>query len=376
MAQPKIMSITWNLSGLRICESLDPNEVVKNRSGYFTTWKEDCQLFDVWPTLGQKIKEGDPDLILIGLQEYPRTGNYMHDYLLPLLLSDLGFQNLGTTGLNGVSQLNSYNGLKLLVYAKKEVDGFNFIGFKTHKSKVNLSQLKDKYPVKTDLGDVYERNGAIAAYLKLSNNQQLTFLTLQLPWDQKNWEASLANKTNLARMAALDINGFIFNDIYNKLITKESDFMIVAGDLNFRVQPGPDMDPILAGTKLIFNWEQDFAAFWQTLQEKDELNQLMASKRIPKLNEGYSAKQDEFVGPYMYPTCTLVKNRKNQNDLRSYNLQKGVPSYCDRILYGTKTSNKGEPEIYSYEYGSIDEKVITNSEHSMVYSLLTFRIKN
>lgn len=401
----KILALTWNTHGVRICESLDQKVNQNHRTGLFKTWIHNCEIFDMFAVISEKINQTKPMIVAIGFQEYSDVGSYAHNYLFPEEMPKIGYTEIGNEGLKSVSQMSGVlkNGLRLLVYIRKDVDTQitgaiknTFKSFKSSYGPTMFGKSHLKYPMTGyELSSSYP-NGGIVAYLKLPGNQIIALLNIFLPFDEKNMKSTYEMKDQAIRTPSLDINVSIFNDIYDQLINKSPvnvNYVIALGDFNFRIAPYNDFSPITIGTNLFLDFTTNpkekeeiikrlkrtngiDESYQDIIKNHDEYLTSKDSHRIYQLNEGISPKEGTYQLPKIMPTCIMKIGRDPDNiSLQSYEM-KYVPSLCDRILYKTINPISGSSELYGIEYGAIDQGITTLSDHAAVYGLFGFRYKS
>lgn len=382
-----ILALTWNSQGVRMCESLNRDEIQQHRSGLLTTWRYDCETFDIFSQLAEQINQKQPTLVVIAFQEYTGPGNYAHSYLFPNEMPKLGYKEVGHKGLQYVSQVprSGNQGLKTLVYLRSEFEGQitpalgpSKRSFRDYRSTLVPTQVRGDFPkylTNFELGPEYP-NGGLAVYLKLSNGQTLAIMNVYLPFDATNMDQTYQLRDSRNRLPSTDLTTSIFNDIYDHLITKSQvyvDHVIALGDLNFRMAPYSDWSPITVGATLLEL--QGSPEFSTEVQQQDELYRNL--HRLPKFEEGVTVFRENgrtSQGPQFRPTCELIPGRTNSNDLRDYQLKNRTPSFCDRILYQSRplAGTGPSPVLTSLEYGSIDQGITTKSTHAAVYGQLGF----
>jgi len=142
------------------------------------------------------------------------------------------------------------------------------------------------------------------------------------------------------------------------------------GDLNYRIEPEDDFNTSTVREKILNQLEtEQFREYFQT---HDELDRTLLGRRIPNFHEGISPQQNQYNKPTFYPTCNKIIDREIPI---SYQLKNLTPSYCDRILYQTVDKQVGKNELYSLDYQDIDLGVTFKSDHSAVWGLFGFRIR-
>lgn len=290
----KVMSVTWNTEYINICA------LNKDDKWYGTKTilgKEQCYIPRFMGSLFKGALDQEYDLIVINLQESAKPGDYLLSYTLPYYLDKKGYVLLAREKLigTGVSAVKGklLRGLRLGVFARK----------KWYKGLSVPPKLKiDKVTCPTFKHKLVQGKGGISISLSIQGYGKITFIDTHMPF----WSKRLNYKTNPNDIKdAIEEQTSCFNHVFNEL-SDDSDYVILSGDLNFRII---GMNPHQAFQENgILKQKNELS----TYKVYDELKQLMDAKKIEKMLEGLP----EFIGPNFPFTCKMKKGRDNSKKKR------------------------------------------------------------
>lgn len=363
MEDISILCFTWNTSSIRIAESLDEEVIKQHRENVNilgidapSLWKQDCNIFDAWYFILEKINTLSPSIVVIAFQEDIRPGSYAHSNLFPEEMAKINYSlfdkvtsmGIGKTSIEGLMNADLFlRGLRLSVYRKNDAKC------------IYKSIQCDEYSPN------YSRNKtAVAIYVSLTNNETIAFINMHLPFNSDSLKESLLNGDPMIRKNAIYEQNLFFNQAVKKLaIDKNINHVIIMGDLNYRIQP---YNMTLGKLYEVLNSYN----FYDELKNIDEFYLQLKSDNIYFFNEGVDNK-----GPEFYPTCKLKKDRTDETygyKVGKYNHR--YPSWCDRILY--KSNFNSHRKIICNLYGSYDSGIIRKSDHCAVFAFLILTNKN
>lgn len=316
----RIMVFSWNTESVSLAETMNPEIAEYNRTSSsiyvpgLTTWHHAYIIPDFYPKLARKIKNEDPDLVVIGFQEDRFPGSYFHSHLLPEEMPKIGYGLVKRTKLMGVG-VTTYKGLlngdlferglRISVYAKKDL--------------VSIIE-KEEINMRTSIGNdgqeayicssVFTRGkGAVASYIMLPGFGRLAFLCCHLPFDARSLILERKYKNQMLRQNAVNKCNICFNNIIENLVLFKDPIpthVIYFGDFNYRLADHRSASEVSA----LFNTLGNDAVFLQDMyQQYDELVEQMRRKNIYEFNEGISN-----GGPTFLPTCKMVKNREQKEN--------------------------------------------------------------
>jgi len=355
MEKIKILCFCWNTQSIRLGETFDQNVIDNNRNGFWfmkTKYHYDVEVVDFLPDLIEKILDYDCDLVVFSFQEDAYPGSYFHSDLLPIIMFENDYELLERDKLMGfgkTSLKSFYNkellmrGLRTSIYVKSEFRQQNECINNVYKLFYNPNYSQNK--------------GGIGFTIQLPNDELLTIVNTHLPFDSSSVINSVNMKDYTLRQDALSVSNFFFNELVRNVVPKESNYIFIMGDLNYRIKPFIDWSAKKTGRYIL-------KASYNDLKKQDEFYIQMKNNFIYKFKEGVNNE-----GPSFQPTCKLLKTRRDEETEVSikYNLGKydqRVPSFCDRIIY---RYNHGS--IKCHKYKSYDKGIIKKSDHCSIYGV-------
>lgn len=402
MDNAKIFSFTWNCESLKTCKfDSKCTENIGEMCSYCK--KEKCYIPTFAKHLVEYVRNKDVDIVFISTQEDPYPGGKMHsDYLIhlfkdqdkdrhyQLLKNSRGrFIGVGKTTFS-FGTMGLARGLRSSVYFRK-----SFLDkLKEEKTSIKVSKLT------YNCGYVSRNKGGLCINVHI-DGKNYSFINCHLPFSSKTLKVYKTKKRyDIYRLPAVKDQNKCFNNIVNTFKKKfKSDFVIIQGDLNYRIKYTEDEDAKNINNKLTS--EEDLRFLYE---ERDELYLQMKDNNMEQFDEGITG---ESHGPRFLPTCKLVKQKYSQYmecngtkkkktstnredrldcqcmegnftqcDLKSiqkngkecYKLGKirqRAPSWCDRILY---KSFKKNIAVACTEYNSYDfSQIMAMSDHRAVY---------
>ena len=303
-----ILCITWNIGGI-------PSDNMYELKDLFIK------------NIFHKNKQF-PDIIVIGMQEIVK----------------LDFYNILTITTNEDSRYNwtqniSFTLNKIYPHIYSKFIALDLIGI--YSICFVKTELKDKIEliskniIKTGLFGTFGNKGYVTFTLRYNNDFIISFVTCHLEAGQNS------NKERIDTLKQI-LNSKINN--YNEIKFQNSDFWIILGDLNFRI-------------------ETSFELAYQKIKKK-EFKDLI---RYDQFNS--SCKRDEELAIInegiinFAPTYKFVQGSNNYlNDPEEMR----IPSYCDRVFFSNKRG------IRNIEYKNISS--LMHSDHRPVYAC--FEIDN
>lgn len=297
----------------------------------------------------EKIRESACDIVIIGLQEdsirdskligddINLIRNEIHDEYS--LLETVTLSGWGITTYKALVENWEYlpRGLRLAIFKKKE-------------SSVDVYAVIPKIMICPGLKEWFTcGKGGVAITLN-TNFGLITVLNMHLPFSSSSLHGN--------RYPALSWQANCFKQLCNEANVFASDYFILLGDLNFRVQLGNDTASSI-GKKLFIE-----EGYIQTLLgERDELRVLQSYAVMdPPFLEGINDS-----GPQFLPTCKLRHGRGSISSEGEHVYKYGkkdqrAPSWCDRILH------RGFECTY---YDRWDHSDMNNSDHASVIGIYT-----
>lgn len=369
MTSYRILVFSWNTQSIGLCETLNDQEAMENRNSYssvipgITTWQYSCQVPDFYFRLSELIKEKDPDLVVIGLQEDRHPGSYFHSHLLPEEMPKIGYQlvkrckmmGVGSTTYKGLFKGDLFKrGLRLSVYSKSEL-----------LPKIEAEEFEMRSVMGNDgtaeytCSTLLRNKGAIAAYINLPDYGRIAILCCHLPFNSQSLIASKETGNLMYRQTEVNNCNYYFNKIIEELTMKLKPapvHTIMFGDLNYRISG------FLSAHQLAFDFnlnENNPEFLSQIYNTSDELKQQIVRGNIYGLQEGVNN-----TGPMFAPTCKMQIGRTS-NVYKTGKFDQRMPSWCDRILYGKFPNTRGE--ISCTYYDRFDHgTVMSKSDHAAV----------
>ena len=350
----KIMCFCWNTQSIRLGETFEKKDIDENRNGFWftkTKYHYNAEIVDFMPNIIEKISDFESDIVIFSFQEDAFPGSYFHSDLLPPIMFDNEYELLVKDKLMGfgkTSLKSFYNkellmrGLRTSIYVKSDFKDQHKCITETLFYNPNFSQNK----------------GGIGFTLKLSNDEKLTIVNTHLPFDSPSVVNSVNMKDYTLRQDVLSVSNFFFNELIRNVVPKDSNYVFIMGDLNYRMKPFINWSAKQTG---IYILESDY----YDVKKQDEFYVQMKNNFIYKFKEGV-----DNEGPSFKPTCKLRTTREEEICIKDYNLGKydqRVPSYCDRIIY--KWDKKSDGNITCVEYKDFDEGIIKKSDHSAIYGM-------
>jgi hypothetical protein len=331
-----IMVLSWNTQSIKLAETLD-NEVAEQHRSMITipgfdtklsTWIYRCKMPDFFETWVDKIKETDPDIIIVGFQEDRYPGSYFHSHLLPVEMPKLGYALLKRTKLMGVGATSVkglqggdpfVRGIRISVYVKDALYGVIYAAEKELRLAI-ANDGQDEYvcpPI------AIRNKGTTASYICLPGYGRIAILCCHLPFHADNILEQRTHQNDMLRQTELNLINNYFNESINLLVTKRNPVpahVIFFGDFNYRVAY-PGNASTIASLLSENPTEDDLNNLYI---KYDELYAQRAKENIYHFNEGIDNK-----GPVFLPTCKLDSERKYRTGKQDHR----IPSWCDRILY-------------------------------------------
>lgn len=338
-----ILALTFNTESIKLCGS------------FVRTHK--CLPADFWPEFSKIITTVRPTIIAIGFQEDVKPGSFFHSNLLPTEMQQLGYDlfsrenmmGFGKTTFTGIKNNDVFaRGLRLSVYTRSDASSY----------------FRQDYPNQIYASGVFRNKGAICIYITLPGESRLAIINTHFPFDAESVANSVQQQNYSYRLAGVEAQNNFFNEFYRRLVQTSPanpDYVIVMGDLNYRMIPFRNWSARETGESILENPELH--------RSYDELTLSIRNQQVPEMMEGVGN-----IGPTFAPTCKMKKNRDNSDDrvyLEEYNIGKydaRVPSYCDRILYKSYTKTR----LVCLYYDRFDYGIMNQSDHAGVYGIFSF----
>jgi exonuclease III len=394
MENLSIFSFTWNCESLKTCKY---DSKCRDKLGEICSYctKEKCYIPTFASYLAEYVNNNDYDIVFISTQEDPYPYSNLHsDYLIKIfkekdyhLLKDSRARYMGvgkTTLSTGLMR-----GLRSSVYFRK-----SFLD--------TLKEKKIKIKINNDTfgcGLITRNKGGLCINVSI-DGKNYSFINCHMPFKSSTLKVYKKKKNyDKYRLPAVKDQNKCLHNVIQKFKKKfKSNFMIVQGDLNYRIKYIDDESSHNIHNKL--NTESDLKFLYE---ERDELHLQMKEKNIPELLEGVNN-----AGPTFMPTCKMVKHKYSEytncnqqkfklntnkperldcqytsgnftqnkllyQDKHCYKLGKlkqRAPSWCDRILYKNdiKDTTTTCTEYSNYDFSQI----MAMSDHTAVYG--SFRI--
>jgi hypothetical protein len=257
-----------------------------------------------------------------------------------------------------VTPPTTYKALKNWEYRPR---GLRLAVFKNKISKIDIYSVEKSSFICPGIRNMLTYGkGGVVINLRTSAGS-CSFLNIHLPFDSFSLVKPKELRTEAVRWQANCFNHLYKNttDIYNP------DYIIVMGDLNFRVKIDNNSNSLQIAQK-IFSEKDEMDYNLKLISENDELTLLKADGVLPNLIEGVDNK-----GPQFLPTCKMLQGRSDTNyGIDSYllgSIYQRAPSWCDRILYKSFDPNY---TIKCIEYDRWECGDMVLSDHTSVYSII------
>jgi exonuclease III len=274
--------------------------------------------------LAKKLEEFD--LVFFALQEDSIKDSPIVQLLKEKLIYQTEIESIELSGWGSTT----YKAIKRnMEYLPR---GLRLIAFKSNRLSKNITAKVSSYVCPSIRDHITWGKGAVAIHLDIEDFGKLTMADFHLPFSSKGLRDSKIRKDNLEWQTTC------FDYLYQNLKAK-SDNIIIAGDLNFRVD---------AVSQTVLESLNDEEKLLRVYNHNDELKRCMNFAELPYMREGI-----KNMGPAFNPTCKLFQRRETL----SYNTGKygqRTPSWCDRILYTCPEDLVIECLKYDrYEYGNM-----------------------
>src|SRR3990167_5106435 len=219
----RILVFSWNTQSITLCETMDLEKAEYNRSGW-TTWIYPGNIPDFFPSLVSKIKEYDPDIVVIGFQEDRKPGSYFHSHLLPGEMDNMSYSLLNRSKLLGVGVTSYKNtikcdpmvrGLRTSVYIRKSLSR-RVSGTKRYWDNYNKGSAN--YVCTSTLT---RSKGGNAIYLTIPDIGNLVLINCHLPFNASSLIEAKVKKNPMLRQNELNTTNTALNNILEKLVYEE-----------------------------------------------------------------------------------------------------------------------------------------------------------
>jgi len=383
----KIFCFIWNTQSVRLSESLNPLELTEHRNGFLASYQFSAEIPDFFPSLMEKIKTENPDLVIIGFQEDASPGSYFHSHLLPTEMPKYMYTLVKRTRLMGVGDTTyqallsldfKMRGLRLSIYAKEPLATqiLEEEDILSH----DIGETQQEYVCST----IFRNKGGTASYIRIPRVGTIAIINAHLPFNSKSLMESAVRHDPIIRVTEVQNQNIWFNQIYKHLVLDlkvQPDYVLYMGDFNYRNKPNPGAFAI-AGALESRGCKELYKEIYLNC---DELYDAMHIKgNIYKFKEGIN---DE--GPMFLPTCKMSKTRQegydkgldghrsleepyvpNLNNPSRLCFKTGIcnqrcPSWTDRIFYSTLNDKLKSLECTYYERFDVG-KTMKKSDHAGV----------
>lgn len=361
----RILAITWNAGGLRICESLDPTTNDANRKGFTGLFKKKCVVADFLNSgLNDIITSNKPEVCIFSTQGEDSSYSYLHGKALVSFMNAHSYSLLATNELNGVGEAES--GLNLTPITGTPTGGCIKTSIYVHISVIaeyHASQVeamaRQLYPSKTNA------SGAIATYFR-SPRGKFVYININFPVGSERLELHKGRSfpryrgAFKAKMVIL-IDAILARFVDSVTESLRPDHIMLGGDfgclLDIAGKNGEEIVEMVIANK---------ASISTMYNQYDEMKSVLSANTYFDLQEGINGQ-----GPTFLPTWSMNRER---GDSCKINPQED----CYSVAKGDTHSTTGWPDrilhrgIVCEHYDSVDLGNITKSNHSAVMAIYKF----
>lgn len=372
----KVLLFTWNTQSVKLCETDSETQADINRSGYrifgfpLTTWQYSCSIPDFWNQLADKIKQHDPDIIVIGFQEDRHPGSYFHSHFLPAKMPELGYSLIKRTKMLGFGRTTVDNlkyldpmrrGIRCSIYCR------DLLKIRIEFKEISLRAVlplngQEEFVCASGFGpsSLIRGKGATISYLCVPDVGTVAFVCTHLPFTSKTLIDQKVTGDDMIRQTELNSCNGYFNSIIEHVLHHLDgvNHIFFFGDMNYRISSSLSA----ASLKKKLEEEDEQALFAELYNKYDELHEQMSRGNIYKFSEGVDG-----VGPRFEPTYKLDQQRK----WKLGRFDQRVPSWCDRILY--RDHHASSHTISCSDYERFDHgATMAQSDHAAVLGVYDF----
>jgi len=355
----KILTFSWNASGVRLCETDSKLQAEKARSGFMGTLrnKKPCLVPDFFAELEDKIKDGKPHIVALTTQDEAENQTYFHAEFLPERMAILGYrefyrEKLQNVGLHAFKTEHSERiptgkpgtpALRFSVYVREDVaDEFE----------INERDLQKNFSVRK-IYNSENKAGALATYLWHNDFGNICLVAVNFPVLERIVRESEKHKYERARGIAKEradaflgkvITSFYYNEAKSGGDrTLQPDYLIVMGDFGYNINGTAEL--------------KDAVTNLRSLKALDEFQPVQFN-----LNEGVNNS-----GPSFAPTWALKEGRREDCTKGCY--WGLVAGWRDRVVYGQQPDSSRN--LKCTEYAKVESTTIRRTVHNAVTSSFT-----
>lgn len=358
----RVFCVSWNAESINQCGFGNGNWYGSRSVGFTGRYDIPCYKNEDFVNFVIE-KSKNADLIVISLQESVKPGDYLLSYTIPDKLRMAGFvllrrhREMGAGATTAVT--GKLRGLRMSILVRKEL--YFDMNIRTLSPPEGTFKACSNTSWTNRFADIIRGKGGIGITVNAPSFGNILFIDYHLPFVSER----------LSNNDTLELNQYVkhqidcFKETFVKFVDEQQpDFVIVMGDLNFRLKRLREPDMFDENGKM----KIDFAKWYNS---NDELNSVLDKYiGLKNLKEGV-----DNIGPRFAPTCKMLKGRdSNCTDRKCYQVSHSdkfnrIPSWCDRILYA-KIKNKPGLNMETIEYDRFDQGDMVCSDHAAVYSIL------
>jgi hypothetical protein len=358
---------------------------------------------DFLDNLTEFMREHNPHIVCITLNESAKPGDYLISHILPAVFLELGYTLQKRDRFIGVGvstfKVGVSRGTRMGIFLRQGLQ----IGDKIVDRKVE--GLKEFFDSSYYSCDNFQGKGGLAIYMNHPNFGRIGFVGLHLPHNAKSIRDFRDTLDDVHRQDSINHVNTCYNGIVRNLVYQSGSplsAVFIMGDFNYRIQA-----PSAAKFTRYMMSEQFNPVF--VYQTYDEMLKQTQKRNIYPFVEGIDG-----VGPQFRPTCKMTKGRSVESCSRTiesgidyddeeqrksakvdmsgmrihqriaadrdpeqiercWNLGKydqRVPSWCDRIVYQAFEVEGHQHNVICQVYDRYDhEGTMTKSDHTGVYGL-------
>lgn len=370
----KILIMSWNAHGLRLCETSSQEVAVLARRKAGIS-RPKCLAPNFFANISGSITSDGADIVVITTQEESGSGTYFHAEFLPANMSNLGYGLLKRQKMDRIGHAHKFAetgppsgaALRVSIYVKAgEVD----------KYAAEESVLKKVFVGGTiaEISCGRSRSGAIASYVDHGTFGRMVFVAAHLPvaiedmrlqeMDYPEYRSLMDNSNNACLISILS------KSVTSLTAEKKVAHVFLFGDLGYDI-----VHPEKKEEAIVNEIVKDLSKVteWHTY---DGIRSRMANAPFKGFSEGIEGK-----GPMFPPTWNMKVGRspgcsaydetgklKSSISSKCYVTDKGIGvGWHDRIL--TKDIDAGAKITKCIKYGSIDVGIQGSSHSAGVYGV-------